>query len=281
MNQTLLRQIEIEPTIAFPHPALWATINQNSQKSKVLVIVDDDTLRQYLCDRFNTTYQIVVATHSEEGLDMTITTLPDLIITGLTKAGAGSECLCFRFKQSEKTAHIPVLVLSDQHGPSNRVKCLSFGADDYLTCPFLPIELEIRVHNLIQSRRFLQRKYSALRNLKTSLSTVQSADKMFLQRALAVVEDHLTDSQFGLELFAKEMGLSSRQLRRKLSALTGVQANEFIRRVRLQRAGELLAKQAGRVSQVAHQVGFNNLSYFTKCFKTLHGHLPNEYAKGQ
>ena len=266
---------------AFLHPALWLTSNQNSQQSKVLVIVDDDTLRQYLCERFNTTYQIVVATNGHEGHDMTMNVLPDLIITGLSKSVSESESLCFRLKQSDRTAHIPILVLSDQHGPSNRLKCFSLGADDYLTWPFLPIELDIRVRNLIQSRRVLQRKYSSQENSKFSLSTVESADKLFLQRALTVVEYHLNDSQFGLELFAKEMGLSPRQLRRKLIALAGVQANEFIRRVRLLRAGELLAKHAGKVSQVAYQVGFNNLSYFTKCFKTLHGSLPNEYAKGQ
>ena len=280
MNQRLLRQMEeIEPSTAFPHPALWLTTNRNSQRSRVLVIADDDTLRQYLCDRFNTTYQIVVATNSREGLEMTMNMSPDLIITGLTKAVSESESLCFRLKQSDKTAHIPVLILSDQQGPSSRVKFFSFGADDYLTWPFLLVELQIRVHNLIQSRKLLQQKYSARWNSTSSFGTVESVDRLFLQRALTVVEDHLKDSQFGLELFAKEMDLSPRQLRRKLIALSGIQTNEFIRRVRLLRAGELLAKHAGKVSQVAFQVGFNNLSYFTKCFKTFHGSLPNEYAK--
>lgn len=279
MSQSTLRQIEISPTTAFPQPTLWLASDDNSQQSKVLIIVDDNTLRSYLCERFNTTYEIVVSINGEEGLEMAINASPDLIITELTKAASESESLCFRLKESDRTAHIPVLVLSDQHGQSNRVKCFSFGADDYLTWPFLPIELDIRVHNLIQSRRVLQRKYSAQWKSTSSLGTVESADKLFLRRALSVVEDHLNDSQFGLELFAKEMGLSPRQLRRKLIALSGVQANEFIRRARLLRAGELLAKHGGKVSEVAHQVGFNNLSYFTKCFKTLHGSLPNEYAK--
>jgi AraC-like DNA-binding protein len=187
--------------------------------------------------------------------------------------------LCFRLKQNEKTSHIPVLILSGQHRLCNRVKCFYFGADDYLTFPFLLVELQIRVHNLIQSRKLLQQKYSAQWNSKPTFNTNESTDKLFLQRALAVVEDNLTNSQFGSELFAKGMGLSQRHLSRKLISLSGTPANQFIRKVRLLRAGELLATDAGTVREVAYQVGFHNLSYFTKCFKALHKSLPHEYAK--
>jgi AraC-like DNA-binding protein len=74
------------------------------------------------------------------------------------------------------------------------------------------------------------------------------------------------------------MGVSRMQLHRKLKALTDQSATEFIRTVRLKRAAEMLQKGHDNVSQVAYQVGFSSLSYFTKCFKELYGHLPSEMA---
>ena len=273
----MLSQIELEPLVAFMHPAISLTIS--TKQSTILVIDDGNTLHQYLCERFRKTYEIVVARSNQEGLDMAMSIAPDLIITGLNTVDVERDPLCFRLKQSCTTSHIPILILSDQHTLGARIKCFYYGADDCLTWPFLLVELQIRIHNLIQSRKLIQRKYSALGESTCSSQFVESADKLFLQRAMAVVEEHLKNSQFGSEVFAKEMGLSQRQLRRKLIALSGIPVNEFIRRIRLLQAGELLAKNAGNVSEVAYRVGFNNLSYFAKCFKALHGSLPNEYVK--
>ena len=278
MNQNLLPQIDMEHLGAFLHPALSLS-NRSAQRSTILVIFDSDTLHQYLCERLNTSYKIIVATNSQDGMEMAISRSPDLIISGLMTVDVDGDSLCFRLKQNEKTSHIPVLILSGRPELCNRVKSFSFGADDYLTWPFLQVELQIRIHNLIQSRKLLQQKYSAQWNSKSSSSTVESADQLYLQRALAVVERHLKNSQFGSELFAKEMGVSQRHLSRKLILLSGIPASQFIRKIRLLRAGELLATNAGKVSEVAYRVGFNNLSYFTKCFKALHKSLPHDYAK--
>jgi AraC-like DNA-binding protein len=108
--------------------------------------------------------------------------------------------------------------------------------------------------------------------------TVTSVDEKFLEQALAIVEGHLDDEQFSVERFAEEIGMSRKNLLRKIRALTDQSVNEFIRNFRLNRAAQLIVSRSASVSEVAYQVGFNNLSYFTRCFKELFGVLPTAYA---
>jgi AraC-like DNA-binding protein len=91
-------------------------------------------------------------------------------------------------------------------------------------------------------------------------------------------EEKVSEPDFSVEDMQQEMGISRMQLHRKLKALTDQSATEFIRTIRLKRAAEMLQKDFDNVSQVAYQVGFSSLSYFTKCFKEQYGALPSEYS---
>jgi len=173
------------------------------------------------------------------------------------------------------------VIMSLQDDQNNRIKSFYLGADDFMNLPLQEMELQIRVQNLIQSRKALRHKYSHPVELKPAATNILSENEIFLQRIMKVIEDHMSDTLFGSEQFAREMGLSQTRLYRKLISLTGYSSNDFIRRMRLQRAADLLQKQVGNVSEVAYRVGFNSLSYFAKCFRELHKCTPREYAKSQ
>jgi AraC-like DNA-binding protein len=117
--------------------------------------------------------------------------------------------------------------------------------------------------------------------LKPAPLDVQSADDRFLQKILTIVESHISDASFGVDPFSRDAGMSSAQLYRKLTSLTGYTPNDFIRHIRLQRAADLLDRKVGNVAEVAYQVGFNNLSYFAKCFKTKFKVSPSEFSRHQ
>ena len=102
---------------------------------------------------------------------------------------------------------------------------------------------------------------------------------MFLKNALAAVEAHIDDEKFDVESLQREVGMSRTQLHRKLKALTGQSATEFIRSIRLYRAADLLKQQAGSVAEIAYMVGFNSQAYFTRCFREQFGMSPKAYAK--
>ena len=264
----------------FQHPEF--AFNQamsTKERFTVLVIDDNAVLRENLQETLKTAYRIEEAEDSQRGLELANQIQPDLIITDLLMPDLQGVSLCYRLKQQEKTSHIPIIILTSQDSQFSRVNSFYLGADDYMTRPFELVELQIRIQNLIQSRKVLQRKYSKQIELKPSPVLVQSADELFLQRAMKVVEENMDNPMFGSDEFAKEVGLSQTRLYRKLVSLTGYSANDFIRRVRLNRAADLFRRQAGNVSEIAYRVGFNSLSYFAKCFKQLHQYSPRDFAR--
>ena len=246
--------------------------------STILVICQQMEVRDYLRSALDSTYRIEEARDDIDGLRLSRQILPDLIILELI-VPVNHGPLCFELKRCERTSHIPVVVLTDHDDQQSRIKSFYLGADDFMQLPLQEVELQIRIQNLIQSRKKLLQKLNHLIHLKPATMDTPSENQLLLQRIMKVIEDKMGDPLFGSEDFAREMGLSQTRLYRKLISLTGYSSNDFIRRMRLQRAGELLKKQVGNVSEVAYQVGFNSLSYFAKCFKEFHNYTPREYAK--
>jgi AraC-like DNA-binding protein len=161
----------------------------------------------------------------------------------------------------------------------NKIEGLETGADDYLTKPFSIAELQARVNNLITQRKNLRRKYRKEFIFDAKDIAATPTDEKFLDRAFQVIENHISDYNFTVEAFAKEIGLSRMQLHRKISALTDQSANELIRSYRLKKSARLLARKTGNISEVAYEVGFNNPSYFASSFKELFGYSPSEYLQ--
>jgi len=156
------------------------------------------------------------------------------------------------------------------------VEGLETGADDYLTKPFDAKELLVRLHNLIQQRKSLRKKFAGDILLKPSEVAVNSADETFLQNVMTAIENGMSEEEFGVEELAKTVAMSRSQLHSKLVALTGQSPSEVLRNTRLLRAKELLLKKAATPSEVAYQVGFNSHTYFSKCFKEAFGVSPSD-----
>ncbi len=252
--------------------------NPNPSTATVLIAEDNKDLRSYIRDHFTKQYTVLEAADGEEALALALDKIPDLIISDLMMPKLDGIQLCKKLKTDEKTSHIPVIILTAKTNSETKIEGLEMGADDYIGKPFDMKELEVRMHNLIDNRKKLQEKYARQMTMMPGEVKVTSTDERFLKKIMEVVETHLADTSFGVELFAQEVAMSHVQLYRKLTALTGHSPNDFIRHIRLQRAAELLKKKAGNVTEVAYQVGFNNLSYFSKCFRETFGVNPKEYA---
>ena len=149
--------------------------------------------------------------------------------------------LCNTLKANEKTSHIPIIMLTAKADRDTKLDGLKKGADDFLTKPFDNEELLIRIQNLITQREKLQTKYGQTLRLEPSKITIDSPEEVFIKKALEIVDRNLSNSEFTVEAFQKEIGMSRMQLHRKLKALTNFSASEFIKDIRLQRAADLLA----------------------------------------
>ena len=124
----------------------------------------------------------------------------------------------------------------------------------------------------------LRRKFSQWQGLRPSDLDISSADQFFLQKLLDIVETNIEENSFSVVRLAKEIGMSRSQLHRKLKAISGQSALEFIQSVRLQRAADLISKNGGNIAEIAYQVGFSDPSYFTRVFKKQFGKTPSEYT---
>jgi len=252
---------------------------QISHLPKILMVEDSIDVRYYLSTILTGTYELYEAATGEEGLKKASSLVPDLIISDIMMPAMDGMEFCRRIKSDLATSHIPVILLTARASHESRLEGLETGADDYLVKPFERRELLLRVKNLIDQRRRMRDKFKLDLLVEPSAVTATSMDEDFLKKAIAVVEKNLTDPNFETEIFARALYLSRSQLHRKLTGLTGQTPGEFIRTIRLKRAAQLLQKRRVNVSEVAYEVGFNNLSYFAKAFRRQFNCSPSEYLE--
>ncbi len=247
----------------------------------VLIVEDNDDLRRFLgqCLAEETAFpcRVIEAANGQEGYDLAIAQIPDLIISDVMMPKIDGVQLCHMLKNDKRTDHIPVILLTARASGESKIEGLETGADDYLTKPFQEHELLARVKNLIEGRRKLRERFSREITLQPASIPMTSMDEKLLQHVMKIVEEHIGDSTFGVEAFGREAGMSRTQLHRKLKALTDQSPGDFIRIMRLKRAAELLNNQVASIAEVAFMVGFNDPSYFTKCFQKQFGRTPSEF----
>jgi DNA-binding response OmpR family regulator len=252
--------------------------DQGTHKGKkvILLVEDNDDMRTFIRTNLPDTYLITEAINGKEGIDKAGELMPDLIITDVMMPFINGVDMARIIKQDERISHIPIIMLTAKVSMENKLEGLSTQADDYITKPFNMKELSLRIENLLSSRERLREKFSRSITVNPSELVTTSMDERFLQKALLLVEKNMDATEFSAEQFCDEMGMSRAQVHRKLKALTGQSATHFIRSIRLKRAAQMLKQQSGSVSEIAYQTGFNNLSYFTKCFKEQYGVLPSD-----
>ncbi len=255
-------------------------LNKEDQRDlpQILLVEDNEDMRQFIKGILLKKYRIHEAMNGQEGMEQAISKTPSLIITDLMMPKMDGIELCKKLKTNLETSHIPIIMLTARAGIGNKIEGLESGADEYLTKPFDADELDVRVKNLVAQRLRL-RDYYDKKELKIDPDKIatSSLDKKFLEGLLALLEAEYMNPNFGVPEIQKGMAMSRSQLHRKLRALTGESPSEVLRNFRLKRAAQLLSQKADTVTQIAYQVGFNNLSYFAKCFKELYGVSPSAY----
>ncbi len=249
--------------------------------STILVVEDNQELRQMIARILSEFAAILEAENGEEGFAIAKERQPDLIISDVMMPVMSGFEMCSKLKTDFDTSHIPVILLTAYTTVEHRIEGFRNGADDYLTKPFNTRLLVTRSNNLLHSRRMLREKYmrqphSAPYNIVTS----NSLDQSFIDKAVAVVEEHLGSDAFTSKQFAREMTVSQTSLYNKLKAITGQSISEFVLSIRLNRTAKALIEEpAATIAEIAYRLGFCDPKYFTKCFKAQFGVTPTEYRK--
>jgi signal transduction histidine kinase/ligand-binding sensor domain-containing protein/DNA-binding response OmpR family regulator len=294
------KHFEDDNTIAFSEDAVYAIENypidklddshtevqsklslKDNKAIKVLLVEDNEELRAYLKSYLSEKYSVYEAADGVEGLKQCLKINPDIVISDVMMPEKNGLELCYELKNDLRISHIPVILLTARTAVENKIEGLKTGADAYIEKPFNIDFFSASITNLLESRKKLKDKFG--RDLKVMPEELasSSADDIFLNKIIKIIENHIADSDFTVEEFIKEVGISRSNLHIKLKALTNKSATEFIRSIRLRKAAVLLRETDLSISEVAYNTGFAFPHYFSKCFRGEFGILPTEYRENK
>lgn len=256
----------------------------------ILVVEDNDDIRNYIAASFDHSFKIITAANGQEGWLKAGKYIPDLIISDIMMPVMDGIALCRKVKEDVRTSHIPVILLTAKDSITDKEEGYDSGADSYLTKPFSARLLLIRVRNLLESRKKLAELTAARTTGKTGRTagetdsadggeTLDKVSQAFLERFIDIVEKNINKSGMDTPYIAGELNMSHSTLYRKIKSITGGSCNEYIRKIKLRHAVRLIKEQHLNVSEAAYASGFNDIDYFRKCFKKEYGILPSELIK--
>jgi signal transduction histidine kinase/ligand-binding sensor domain-containing protein/DNA-binding response OmpR family regulator len=248
-----------------------------SKKDILLVAEDNEDICSLLYSLLINKYDLVFTGNGVEALNKLNMINPSLILTDIMMPEMDGVELCNRIKSDFNYCHIPIIMLTALNTGDMMINGLNAGADDYISKPFNPQVLVVRINNLIETRKNLQRKFLTDTKTEPSQLAFNAADDQFIDKLVDVIEANMENPEFCAETLASEMNMSSVTLYRKTKSLTGLSINPFVRTVRLKKAAILLQSKVYSVSEVATFVGFNDIKYFRQCFTKQFGVNPSRY----
>ena len=252
-------------------------------KKKLLVVEDNDDIREYVANCFDGEFQVAQARNGQEGLDMVGNQAPDIVISDIMMPLMDGIEMCRKMKTDIATSHIPIILLTAKDALTDKEKGYDSGADSYLTKPFTAKLLRSRVKNILDNRCHLAALLATTVGAETSgknpplpeendkYKALSRLDRDFLSRLEQKVMDNIGNDQLDMPTLASEMAMSHSTLYRKIKGLLGMTGNEYIRRVRLAHAHRLLTRDEGlSMAEVAYACGFNDVPYFRKCYREIY-----------
>lgn len=246
----------------------------------LLIVEDNPDVRLYLSSCLANDYTLLLAENGQEGIDIAIEQVPDLIVSDVMMPVKDGYELCDTLKNDERTSHIPVILLTAKADFDSKMSGLKKGADAYLTKPFKEEELLVRLEQLLILRKKLQDRYkSQLEAPQRSSSGKHAMEDVFIQKFRQLVNDNITEEDFGVVHLCRSLSVSRTQLHNKIKALTDLSTTAFVRSIRLHKARHLLQTTDLNISEVGYEVGINNPAYFSRIYSEEFGEAPRRTRK--
>ena len=258
-------------------------INLQSSGTKsrpyILFVEDDLDMNEFVSKSLAVHFKIKSTFNGKEALEIARRSDPDLILSDIMMPEMDGLELGRLLQEDINTSHIPILFLTAKTTRENELEGLQIGAVDYICKPFSVSSLHLKIVNILKNRDLMHERFQKNHLLDPQVEQLSSLDEQFLKDAMEALQQNLDNSNFDVELLSKKIGLSSNQTYRKIKALTGQTAKEFIRTQRLKIAAKLLLQKKRSVSEIIYMVGFSNPSYFSRCFREHYGCSPSEYIE--
>ena len=242
----------------------------------VLLVEDNFDFRFYLKDNLKQHYNIQVASNGKEAWKSILNRTPDIVITDVMMPVMDGLELCEKIKSDPRTLQIPVIMLTAQSSDRHRIQGLEAGAIEYISKPF---NFEILLSSINSALKFQKRVQESGNRVDPTPkeAEVVSLDDQLIAKAVLLVEENMSNSEFSVEDLSHELGYSRGHFYQKILRLTGQTPIDFIRNLRMKRAADLLQRSQLNVSEVAYKVGYNNPKLFSRYFKSIYNAYPSEF----
>ena len=257
---------------------------QNGDLPKILIVEDNDELREYLRNTLSDDYIIQVCSDGKQALDIVKEYMPNMIISDIMMPEMRGDELCHRLKNDIETSHIPIILLTALNNDRNIIEGLKTGADEYIVKPFNIGILRATIANILTNRSLLRHKYANLELNDEESDTAcincsTDIDWKFISTVKKSVEDNMDNSSFTVDVLCNLLNMSRTSFYNKIKALTDQAPADYIRLIRLKRAAQLLKEQQHSITEVAEMTGFSDAKYFREVFKKHFNVSPSQYAK--
>lgn len=257
--------------------------NENSTNNQLIILVveDDEDILNYIKESLSDQYTIHTANNGKTGLEYALLHIPDIIISDVMMPEMNGFELSRSLKENISTSHIPIILLTAKDSIQDRTEGYKTGADSYMIKPFSANLLQSRITNLLETRK----KQADLINRNTIkksdiiIDALNKIDNEFIKKVTSIIEQNLDSDKIDVAFIADRMNMSHSSLYRKIKALCGISVNEYIRKVRISNAEQLLLSGKYTISEISYMVGINSITYFRQCFKNEFGVVPSEYVK--
>lgn len=281
--------------ISKPTPDLNNSVISSDKTETILIVEDNDDLRNFLASTFKSDYNVVSTISANDALSFLENHYPDLILSDVMMPGIQGDEFCRMVKSNPDTAGIPVILLTAKTNHDAIIEGLEMGADDYIPKPFSLDILKTKIKGMLSNRDrirtyLLNQAVKKVESIETN-SPIQTesntsanecilseSDSSFVNKATNIVIENISDADFDIESLCREMAMSRTLFYSRLKSLTGKGPQEFIRILRLEYAADLLRKEVP-VNEVAEKSGFANSKYFSTIFKKHFGISPSKYTK--
>ncbi|MDL2255936.1 response regulator, partial [Parabacteroides sp. OttesenSCG-928-K15] len=246
---------------------------EEKQKPVVLVVDDDEDIRQYLQQKLQQEYKIILASNGKEGFDLLQKQTPHLIISDVIMPEMNGIEFCKQVKATPGLSSIPFILLTAKSITSQIEEGFEAGADDYITKPFQLSLLKARIKNRLTAPTVRDRE--SISDNATILSAlgihIPSEKDEFLFQYIAIVKDNISNPELDVALIYEKLNMSRANFYRKVKSLTTLSPIELIRNIRLEVAKQLLKDSGFNISEIAQKTGFSSRSYFARSFKSVYG----------
>lgn len=249
---------------------------------KILIVEDNNDLRSYIKLSLSSYYSVYTAENGAVAWNNILKINPDIVISDLQMPEMDGFELCKKIKTTFETSHIPVILLTVVNDKINVTEGFNLAVDDYIEKPFDIKYLRLKINNIIQNRKILRQKFLGIDREKIQISDQISENehnRHFIEKATSIVKANISNTDFSITIFSKEMGLSRTLLYTKFYSITGYTPNDFIKIVRMNEAISYFKEKKYTINEVALMVGFEEPAYFSTSFKKIYGKSPKQFIE--